>query len=164
MGEGPSERRVGGFDTGGRAVVLAMFGGGGLVLGVALPWVTRVADRQEWIPLPGPLGALGQFDGSWLVWGRPVIGLALGLAFAGWVIVNTAVLRVSPDVVRVERRGEVQRVIRRETVDAVHRQGSTVTIEAVGGRTIFSDDIEGPREAVREAFVAAGYPWEGPPD
>ncbi|QKE83468.1 hypothetical protein [Arthrobacter sp. NEB 688] len=156
-------RRVGGFDTGGRAFVLTLFGGGGLALGLALPWLARLAAEQEWVPFGGPLRALGAPDAAWLPWGRPVIGLAVGLVLAAWVLAHTAVLHVSRAEVRVERYGSVQRVIPRERVDGVHRDGGKVVLEAASGRVLFRDDVEGDRDAVRAAFVDAGYPWEGPP-
>lgn len=156
-------RRIGGFDRAGRLFVVGLFGGGGLVVGLVLPWVARFADDHEWVPFGGPLRLLTSFDGSWLVWGRPLVGLLLGLVFAAWVVTNTAVLHVDPDEIRVERRGEVERVIPRAKVDTVHRTGPRVVIEAAGGRELFRDDVEGDRAAIREAFVGAGYPWEGPP-
>lgn len=163
-GEDAGTRRVGGFDRAGRLFVVGLFGGGGLAVGGALPWAARLADGHGWVPFGGPLRFLVSFDGSWLVWGRPLVGLLLGLSFAAWVITNTAVLQVGPTEIRVERRGDVERVIPRATVDAVHRRGSKVVIETAGGRQLFHDDVEGDRAAIRSAFVDAGYPWEGPPD
>ncbi len=156
-------RRVGGFDRAGRSFVVALFGGGGLVVGLALPWLAGVVDDRGWVPFGGPLRFLASFDEPWLVWGRPLLGLALGLAFAAWAVTSSAVLLIGPTEIRVERRGEVDRVIPRETVDGVHRRGSKVVIETAAGRVLFSDDVEGDHAAVREAFVGAGYPWEGPP-
>ncbi|MGG5257787.1 YqeB family protein [Phycicoccus avicenniae] len=156
-------RRIGGFDTAGRTFVVTLFGGVGLALGLLLPWLAGFAADNGWVPFGGPVRWLASFDGSWLVWGRPLIGLVLGLAFAAWVLTNTAVLHVGPQEVRVERRGSVERVIPREAVDGVHRRGSKVVIESAGGRVLFRDDVEGDQAAVREAFVGAGYPWEGPP-
>lgn len=163
-GEDAGTRRVGGFDRAGRLFVVGLFGGGGLAVGIAVPWVARFADDHGWVPFGGPLRFLASFDGSWLGWGRPVIGLLLGLAFAAWVITSSAVLHVDSGEIRVERRGDVERVIPREKVDAVHRRGSKILIETAGGRELFHDDVEGDRAAIREAFVGAGYPWEGPPD
>lgn len=166
MADGDTEGvvRVGGFDRAGRAFVAGMFGGGGLVVGLALPWVAGVVRDLPWVPFQGPLRLLASFDGTWLVWGRPLIGLVLGLGFAVWVVADSPVLHVGTGSVRIERRGEVQRVIPREKVDGVHREGAKVVIESAEGRTLFRDDVEGDRRAIREAFVGAGYPWEGPPD
>ncbi|MBM6401811.1 YqeB family protein [Phycicoccus sonneratiae] len=157
-------RTIGGFDRAGRGFVAALFGGVGVAAGLVLPWLAGFAADHGWVPFGGPVRWLGSFDEPWLVWGRPLIGLALGLAFAAWVVVSSPVLHVAPDEVRVERRGSVERVIARSTVDGVHRAGSKVVIESPGGRVLFRDDVEGDRDAVREAFVAAGYPWEGPPE
>ena len=162
-GSGPA-RQVGGFDAAGRAFVAGAFGGGGLVLGIVLPWLARLVRDLPWAPFRGPLSLLASFDDGWLVWGRPLVGLVLGLGFAAWVVFDSAVLEVDPAEVRVRRRGSVQRVLPRETVDGVHRDGAKVVIEAPGGRVLFRDDVEGDRSAVRAAFVEAGYPWEGPPD
>ena len=68
----------------------------------------------------GPLRLLGSFDQPWLVWGRPSVGLVAALAFALWVILNSPILHVSHDRIRVQRHGEVVRVIERAKVHAVY--------------------------------------------
>jgi hypothetical protein len=107
---------------------------------------------------------LGSFGEPWLVWGRPLLGLAAALAFAIWVILNSPVLTVGREEIEVRRRGQVERVIERTKVDSVHRRGSKVVIETVSGRKLFEDDVEGDRAVVRHAFISQGYPWEGPRD
>ncbi|MBX9243709.1 hypothetical protein ICW40_02680 [Actinotalea ferrariae] len=160
-GDGPGETRVGGFDAGGRGFVLALLTLGGGLLGLGLPYLARWAAELPWVPFQGPLRLLGSIEGSWLTWGWPLIGAVVGLAAAVWIVQGTAVLVVADDRVRVLRRGEVERVIRREQVDGVHRRGSKIVIENAQGRQLFADDVEGDAAAVRDAFVAHGYPWEG---
>lgn len=155
---------MGGFDRGGRLWVLTLFGLGGIALGALLPLLAGWASALPWVPFQGPLELLGSFDHPWLVWGRPALGLLLGLGVAAWVIADSPVLDVGPDQVRVRRRGEVQRVIDRATVAAVYPRGSATVIEAESGRTLFDGDVEGDKTAVRRAFVDHGYPWEGPRD
>ncbi|MBD8063455.1 YqeB family protein [Oceanitalea stevensii] len=156
-------RRLGGFDAAGRRWVLGVFGAGGALAGIVLPYLAGLAADLPWFPFQGPLQLLGSFDQAWLVWLRPAVGLALGLAFAIWVIHESPVLHLTSREIRVERRGEVQRVIARDKVDAVFRRRSNVVIQTASGRELFDDDVEGDRDEVRDAFVALGYPWEGPP-
>jgi len=153
--------RVGGFDTEGRWFVAALLGLGGVALGALLPVLAGWAAELPWMPFQGPLRLLGSFDGGWLVWGRPVIGGVLGLLAAAWVVTGSAVLVVGDERVEVVRRGQVERVVRRDQVDGVHRRGSKVVLVSAQGRELFADDVEGPKDAVRAAFVRHGYPWEG---
>ncbi len=131
------------------------------LLGVVLPYLANLAADAPWVPFEGPIELLASFDEPWLVWGRPVIGLILGLGFAGWVVVSSPVLHLSNDDIRVECRGQIERVIQRETVAAIHRRGSKVIIETANGRELFNDEIEGDKVAIRDAFVRHAYPWEG---
>jgi hypothetical protein len=71
------------------------------------------------------------------------------------------VLHLSRGDIRVQRRGQIERVIRREKVDAVYRRGSKVVIETASGRELFTGDVEGNRASIGNAFVRHGYPWEG---
>lgn len=160
-GVGRGQTRVGGFDAEGRAFVVVLLTLGGGLLGFAVPYLARWAAELPWVPFQGPLRLLGSLDGSWLTWGRPVIGAALGLAVALWVVQRSVVLLVADDRIEVLRGGQVERVIRREQVDGVHRTRSKVVIQNAQGRELFADDVEGDAAAVRDAFVAHGYPWEG---
>jgi hypothetical protein len=160
----PADRTVGGFDPAGRAWVLALFAVGGLALGALLPVLSSWAAELPWVPFQGPLELLGSSERAWLVWGRPALGLLIGVGFAFWVILNSPELHISPDEIQVRRHGQVERVIQRTTVDAVYRRGSKIVIETDRGRTLFEDDIEGDKDTVRHVFVTNGYPWEGPRD
>lgn len=159
----PDPSTVGGFDASGRAWVVALFGVGGGAFGALLPLLARLAVQLPWMPFQGPLQLLGSFDQAWLTWLRPAVGLLLGLAFAAWVIMNSPRLHIDGHQVRVERQGSIDRAIDRDKVDAVYRRGSKLIIESAAGRTLFADDVEGDPDAVRDAFLAHGYPWEGAP-
>lgn len=157
-------RTLGGFDDAARRWVVVVFAAGGALVGGLLPYLAGLAADLPWFPFQGPLELLGSFDQARLVWLWPAVGLALGLVFALWVIHETPVLHLTSREVRVERRGAVQRVIARDKVDAVFRRRSNVVIQTANGRELFDDDVEGDRDAIRDAFVALGYPWEGPAD
>ena len=157
-------REIGGFDRSGASWVLVLFGVGGAGLGALIPVLAGWAAELPWVPFQGPLELLGSFDDTWLVWGRPLIGLVAGLAFAGWTIFDTPVLRMSTTEIQVQRRGETERVISREAVDAVYRKGGSTVVESATGRRLFEGDIEDEREVIRDAFLALGYPWEGSRD
>ncbi len=157
-------RTVGGFSHADRAWVLVLFGGGGAVAGVLIPWLAGMAADLPWAPFQGPLRLLGSFDDAWLVWGRPAIGVFLGIAFATWVIANAAVLLISREEIRIKRRGEVTRVIPRDKVDAVYRERGKVVIFSDKGRELFRDDVEGTLDVIRDAFLDTAYPWEGTPE
>ena len=159
--DGAGETRVGGFDAEGRRFVGGLLTLGGAGFGLLLPVLARWAGEVPWMPFQGPLRLLGSVDAGWLTWGRPVLGAVLGLLVAAWIVTGSPVLLVSDAHVRVERRGQVERVLRREQVDAVHRRGSQVVLVTAQGRELFADEVEGPEVAVRDAFVAHGYPWEG---
>ncbi|MBM9458706.1 hypothetical protein JK386_02215 [Nocardioides sp. zg-536] len=160
----PGPQTVGGFDRAGTLWVLGLFGLGGAVLGVVIPVLARWATELPWLPFQGPLELVGSFDQAWLVWGRPAIGVLAGLALATWVLLQSPVLTIGPEEIQVRRRGEVERVIARDKVDSVHLAGSKVVIETASGRKLFEDEVEGSKAATRDAFLAHGYPWEGPRD
>jgi hypothetical protein len=79
-----------------------------------------------------------------------------------WVIADSPVLHISPEQIRVQRGGQVNRVIERVKVDGVYRHRSKIIIENSSGRVLFEGDIEGDKTAIQRAFVRNGYPWEGP--
>lgn len=155
-------RVIGGFDRDDRVWVVLLFAGGGAAVGLLLPLLLRWSADLPWVPFEGPLRLAGSFDDAWLVWGRPLIGAALGAALALWTIVSTPVLHLGADQLTVRQRGEVVRVIPREKIDAVHRRGGKIVVENASGRVLFSGDVEGDKGEIARAFVKAGYPWEGP--
>lgn len=160
---GPPGQTVGGFDRAARTWLLTLFGVGGTTLGLVLPPLSRWAADLPWIPFQGPLRLLGSLHQPWTVWAGPAVGLTAALALATWIILNTPVLHIDHDQIRVQRHGEVVRVIERAKVDAVYRHRSRLIIESGAGRRLFEDEIEVDRTTLRDAFLANGYPWEGPP-
>lgn len=155
---------VGGFDRTGRAWVIALFVLGGIALGILLPAIARWASDFPWVPFQGPLQLLGSFDQPWLVWGRPILGALIALGFALWVIVDSPVLVITPEQIRVQRRGTTERVIARNEVSTIYSRRSKTVIETDTGRILFDDEIEGNRAALRSAFIAHDYPWDGGDD
>lgn len=150
---------IGGFDTGGRVFVLALFGAGGLLLGWAFPYVAGWAAELPWVPFQGPLRLLGSFDDTWLTWGRPVIGLVLGLVLALFTFHESPLLTIADEQIEV-RSGDDTTVIHRDQVDGVRHTSGKVVILNATGRELFAGEVEGGREEIREAFVRHGYPWE----
>lgn len=130
---GPS---LDGFDRAGRLWVIALFAIGGLVLGALFPLFAGWAADLPWLPFQGPLDLLGSFDQPWLAWGRPTLGLVAGLGLAIWVMFDSPVLDIDHGEIQVRRRGQVDRVVARSTVDSVFRRGSDIVIETENGRTI----------------------------
>jgi len=161
---GRPHQTVGGFDRSGRLWVAALCGGGGVALGALIPILARWVATLPWAPLQGPIELLGSTSQPWLAWGRPVLGLAVGLAMAAWIVVDSPVLDIHDHEIHVRRRGQVERVIERAKVDAVYRRGSKLVIETDTGRPLFEGEIEGDEAAVRDVFVTHGFPWEGPRD
>lgn len=160
----PSHQTVGGFDRSGKGWVLALFGVGGAGLGALLPILAGWTARLPWVPFRGPLELLSSFDQTWLTWGRPILGVAAGLTFAAWVILDSPVLDFHDDEIHVRRRGQVERVIQRSKVDAVYRRGSKIVIESASGRKMFEDEVEGDKDVLRDVFLSHGFPWEGARD
>ncbi|HHU09283.1 MAG TPA: hypothetical protein GXZ60_04615 [Intrasporangiaceae bacterium] len=151
--------RIGGFDSGGRWFVLGLFGIGGAALGFIFPFLTRWAAELPWMPFQGPLRLLGSFDHGWLTWGRPLIGLLLGMVLASFVIHSSAVLTMTDEQIEV-RSAETVTLIRRDQVDGVRRVGGKLVIVNATGRELLNAEVEGTKDEQRDAFVKHGYPWE----
>ncbi len=145
--------------TGGDAAFVAVLGA---VLGAgaaaALPVVARWVEERG-VPFPGPLQLLASFDSDWLVWGRPLIGLLVGLVAGLLIAHHEPVLHITRESVLVEK-GSDRRRIRRADVAGVFREGGTLVIETEQGRRLYEGGVDGSREKVRAAFVDHGYPWE----
>lgn len=145
--------------TGGDAAFLAVLGaalgaGAAALLPIAARWV-----EERGVPFPGILQLLASFDSDWLVWGRPVIGLVVGLITALVIVHSEPVLHVADDSVLVEK-GDSRRRIKRADVAGVYRDGKKLVIETEQGRRLYEGEVEGKRDLVRAAFVDRGYPWE----
>ncbi len=147
-----------GFDRSAKAFVYLVAAVVGIAAGLLLPYVAGWVE--DWgLGLPGPFGLLASFDSPWAVWGRPLVGLAAGLGFAAYIVYQSPVLHISSDEVVVTQRGNTRR-IKRSDVAGIYRDGQHVVIESAQGRRLFRGEVEGGRQAVREAFVSRGYPWE----
>lgn len=131
----------------------------GVGLGFAVPYLAGWAADLPWIPFRGPLELLGSFDSPIATWIRPVVGLLLGLAFTAYLVHQSPVLQVSPEQIEVTSRGATRRIARSE-VAGIYREGSKIVVETRAGRRLFHGEIEGSKDAVRDAFVHHGYPWE----
>ena len=164
-GQRPSPDRFGqestrlGFDRGAQGLIIGVCAGLGVLLGLVIRPIASFATGLEWVPFQGPLRLIASADHPWVGWFLAVLGVLAGLVFAAVIIHESPVLHVGPDQIRVDQVGQV-RTIRREQVATVFRDGSKVVLETAQGRTLFRGDIEGGRDAVREAFQTHGYPWD----
>lgn len=131
----------------------------GLGLGLAFPVVAEWASRLSWVPFQGPFQLIASFDASWLNWGRPLVGLILGLVFAAFIVHESAVLHVTAEHIEVTSNGSTRRIARSD-IAGIYRDGSKVVVESHSGRRLYHAQIEGGKDNVRDAFVANGYPWE----
>lgn len=145
--------------TNGDTVFLAVLGAAlGTGAAALLPVVARWVEERG-VPFPGILQFLASFDSDWLVWGRPAIGLVVGLVAALVIAHNEPVLTVSDDSVLVQK-GDSRRRIKRADVAGVYRDGKKLVIETEQGRRLYEGDVEGGHDLVRAAFVDRDYPWE----
>ncbi|RBY87557.1 hypothetical protein DQ240_07980 [Blastococcus sp. TF02A-26] len=142
-----------------RAWLYALFGGGGLALLLAAPWLAGWLDAVPFIPFSGVLDWLASLDSAawWVL--RPAIGLVAGVGLAAFVIADEYQLEVGDDAVVVVR-GRDRRRVSREQVVGVYRERKKVVIHGTGGRVLFDQQVEAPKDAVRAAFADRGYPWE----
>ncbi|MGA8117999.1 MAG: hypothetical protein WCA46_30555 [Actinocatenispora sp.] len=148
-----------GFDRSAKVFLFLVGAAAGTGLGVAVPFLARWATGLPWVPFEGPLRLVGSFDSDWAMWGRPLLGLVLGTAFAAYVIHQSPVLFVSDAGIEVVERGNTRR-IERGNVAGIYRDGNKTVVESREGRRLFRGEIEGKRDVVRDAFVTRGYPWE----
>lgn len=151
-----------GFDRTAKALVLGVCAAVGLLLGLVIRPVADFATGLAWVPFQGPLRLLASADHPWMAWALAALGLVAGLLFAAAIFHQSPVLHVSPDQIRVDQKGQV-RTIPRAQVATVFRDGSNLVLETDKGRTLFRGEVEGGKDAVREAFVGHGYPWDAEP-
>lgn len=156
----PAERRetVLELSASDRVFVWVVCGGAGVALGFLLPWLLQYVAKWP-IPYIEILKFLGSFDAPIMVVGRPVVLGVAGLLIAFMITHGNAILRIT-DAEIVVQEGEDRRVIPRELVAGVYRQGGKVHIESAGGRVLYHGDAEGGKASVAAAFVDHGYPWE----
>lgn len=155
---GPESTRLG-FDRGAKALITGVCAALGLLLGLALRPLADFATGLAWVPFQGPLRLIASADRPWIGTLLAVLGLFVGLLFAAAIIHDSPVLHVGREAVRVDQKGQV-RTIKRSQVATVFRDGGHVVLETAQGRTLFRGDIEGGRDAVRQAFQDHGYPWD----
>lgn len=143
-----------------KGVVLLTTAVVGAVAVMMVPTLSALVDRHG-LPFPSWLHSVVRLDADWLTWGRPLIGLVLGL-LAGLMVIDQAwSLVVNRDCVVAKRGADVRR-IPHDRVEVVYRSGRrTVMIEGVGGARLFAGTVEGERAALPKAFAELGYPWEG---
>ena len=139
--------------------LVALLGGGGLVLLLATPWLARWLDEVPFVPFSGALEWLGSLDSAWWWVLRPLIGLVLGLGAAAFLVANEYRLEVGDAAVVVVRGGDRRRIARDQVV-GVYRERKKVVVHGTGGRVLFAEEVEAPKDAVRAAFADRGYPWE----
>ena len=131
----------------------------GAALGFAIPWLGRFAADHP-IPYKGVVEFLVSFESPIMVIGRPVTLAVVGFLIALFLTYHSPDLRITDDTITIIE-GDDTRVISRAQVGGVFRKNGKVTIESPEGRTLFSDDVEGKRAEIAEAFRSHGYPWEG---
>lgn len=147
------------MSLGTKAVVWAVGGAAGAALGFAIPWLGGFAARHP-IPYQGFVEFLVSFDAPLMVVGRPVVLAGVGVLIALFLTYHSADLTITDTTITIVE-GDDTRVITREQVGGVFRKNGKVTIETREGRTLFSDDVEGGRARIADAFRTHGYPWEG---
>lgn len=144
-----------GMSTADRAWTFVIFGGGGAVLLAALPWLLDL----PFIPFRDVADWLSSFDQWWAPVLRTGLGLVAGLVIAVLVVVDEYRLEVGDEEIVVIHDKD-RRILRRDQVVGIHRDGKRVTIDGTEGRTLFEQTVEAPRDLVREVFLARQWPWE----
>ncbi len=138
---------------------LVLLGGGGIVVLLVAPIVAGWLAEVPFIPFAEPLRWVGGFDEPWQWAARAGIGLVAGLVLAVLAIADEHRLEVDDDQV-VVIHGDDRRTLRRDMIVGIHRDGGALVIDGTQGRTLLKKKIEAPKDAVRDAFVSRGYPWE----
>ena len=130
----------------------------GTVLGLAIPWLGRFAADHP-LPYKGIVDFLVSFESPIMVIGRPVTLAVVGLLIALFLTYHSADLRITDE--KNHHRGRRLSVISRAQVGGAFSKNGKVTIGSPEGRKLFSDDVEGKRTEIAEAFRSHGYPWKG---
>lgn len=148
-----------GFDRQAKIFLYTICAALGAGLGAGIPFLAGWAASLPWIPFQGPLRLAASFDSAPAAWGRPALGLVVGLGFAAHVVYESPVLRVSAQRIEVSIKGATRHIARSD-VAGLYRDGRKIVVESHAGRRLFHGEVEGGKDAVRSAFVSHGYPWE----
>jgi hypothetical protein len=97
--------------------------------------------------------------GSWV--GCPLIGGALGLAFAAIWARDRLVVTVSPTRVTLVRGDKTRRI--EAELDAVYLDGKELVLRTTDGREIAREKTDLPGRELAPAFAEHGYPWHDEP-
>lgn len=131
-----------GFERADKALICTVGALVGAVVGICLPYVARWASDLAWVPFQGPLQMVGSLETSWAVWGRPVLGILAGFAFAAYVIYQSPVLYISGEQIKVTERGNTRRISRSD-IAGIYREGGKIVVESHHGRRLFHGDGRG---------------------
>lgn len=153
--------RLGAYSRSDQAWIGAMFAGGGLLLTVLGPILAGWLAEQDlgWVPFGEPLRWIGDLDTGWAWAARIGLGLLGGLVLAMIVITEAWTVEVHDDHL-VTVRGDDRRRIEKEAIVGVWIEKKRVIVDGREGRTLFDKEVDAKRDAIREAFVSRGYPFE----
>ncbi|KQP26688.1 MULTISPECIES: hypothetical protein [unclassified Aeromicrobium] len=142
-----------------RVWTFVLLGGGGGALLLVLPWLLDLVSGFPLVPFEAVAEWVAGFDEPWAWAARLAVGGLLGSALAAFAIADEHRILLGDDQLVVVH-GSDQRILRREQVVGVHRDGKRLVIDGDHGRVLFDETLEAPRDQVREAFLAHAYPWE----
>lgn len=130
----------------------------GVALGFFLPAVGAFAARFP-IPFGDAVEKLSQFDQTWVVIARPIIGAVLGAITAVVISVSTTPLSVADDEIVVGRPDDHPLRISRASFSTAYFDGGKLTVLTEGGHQAYKGDVEGKKDKVAEAFTSRDYRW-----
>lgn len=141
------ERARLGFDRRDKAFVYGTGAVVGMAMGAAVPFVARLAADLPWIPFQGPLQLAGSFDSPWATWGRPVLGVLAGVAFAAHVVHQAAVVVVAAEWIEITQRGSTRRI----------QQSDIAGIYCDGAKTVMDSTAAGSCSTARSRAGKTRY-------
>lgn len=154
-----TERVELGMSASDRAFVLVALPLLGAVVGVVLPYVWRLVDDVEWLPMRGPVSALMSLDEGWRWVARVAVLAVAGLALAVAAVVEDTSVSVGPRDVVIAHSG-ASRTIPRGEIAGVYHDGKKLIIETAQGRRLLEASVDGAKKHGGAAFTRFGYPWE----
>lgn len=132
--------------------------GVGIGLGFLLPTLGSFAAKFP-IPFGDIIEKLSQFDQTWVVIARPIIGGVLGLIATFFIATSTTPLLVDKDGITIGRDDDHPLHITRAAFSTAYFAEGKLTILTTGGHQAFKGDVEGKKEAIAQAFADHGYRW-----